>query len=51
MPLRTLAGQLGKALPLSPNTLRSIVRQRVLRLALANAIPFNQALGMKARTR
>jgi uncharacterized protein (TIGR00369 family) len=47
MPLRSLAGQIGKALPLPPNTLRSIVRQRVLRLALANAVPFNQALGIE----
>jgi uncharacterized protein (TIGR00369 family) len=47
MPLRSLAGQVGRALPLPPNTLRSIVRQRVLRLALANAVPFNQALGIE----
>lgn len=47
MPLRSLAGQVTKALPVPPNTLRSIVRQRVLRLALANAVPFNQALGIE----
>jgi uncharacterized protein (TIGR00369 family) len=47
MPLRSLTGQLTKALPLPPATLRSILRQRVLGLALANAVPFNQALGIE----
>ena len=47
MPLRSLASQFGRALPLPPNSLRSIVRQRVMGLALANAVPFNQALGIE----